>query len=520
MSSSLFKGIVIFILLIALAFVVGSLAADGAKFALVPIALICGFFGILLLGKHCWVLAFALPPLVNMLEISIVQNFPVGYIVSGFLLAYWLLMWVMGYVKVTWNSIPLLDIFTFIFIAYFLSTWVRHPVTLNVLVNEITHEGDAIIGGKEYIWCIAGACCYIYLSILKVDYQKVTKLLKIVFWISLPMVLINAVKIALLGGSGDGGGLEAAESHRFGALVGIGNTIYNFLLCKYGIIGIVCSPIKLFLLCFGGFCVALSGFRTDMLTCALVMFVTQYLHRQLLVALIPLFAGYLLMVYLAEQQMLISLPYGVKRVLSSLPGLDEIDKNATLNAEGSLNWRYVLWDLAMNPSAGYIRDYVWGDGFGQSSRDIKQYQMLVMRGEVTASMGHLQFARQGMWHSGYLTAIHRIGYVGLVMIIIWTLGFLSVMTRLFVGIARTKNCEYVYYFILSMSARNFVGFYFSAGTLLSIFNLFFPVALAKLLYCLAVKEGYITPLLQRKLYVPLMLREEAAEGKEASNLAS
>lgn len=520
MSSSLFKGIVIFILLIALAFVVGSLAADGAKAALVPIALICGFFGILLLGKHCWVLAFALPPLVNMLEISIVRSFPVGYIVSAFLLVYWLLMWVMGYVKVTWNSIPLLDIFTFIFVAYFLSTWVRHPVVLNVLVNEITYEGDAIVGGKEYVWGVAGLICYVYLSILSVEYHRVTKLLKIVFWISLPMVLINAVKVAMYGGADGDGAIETAETSRFGALLGIGNTIYNFLLCKYGIIGIVCSPIKLFLLCVGGFCVALSGFRSNMLTCAVVMFFTQYIHRQLLVTLIPLFAGYLLMVFMSEQQMLTSLPYGVKRVLSAVPGLDEIDKSATNDAVGSLNWRYMLWDLAMNPSTGYIKDYVWGDGYGQSLQGIKQYNMLYIRGATTSRMDHLQFARQGMWHNGYIATIHRIGYVGLVMIILWSISILCITGRLFAGIANTKNCEYVYYFILSLATSRFVGFYVSAGSVLTIFDLFFPAALVKLLYCQAIKEGYITPLLQRKVYVPLMLREEAAEGKEASNLAS
>lgn len=516
MSNSIFKSSVVFIVLIALGFVVGSMAADGLKQAAIPIALICCVFGVLLLGRHCWVLAFVLPPLFSSLEISLIQNFPVAYVVCAFLLVYWLLMWVMGYVKITWHRVWLLDIFTFIFVGYFLFTWVMHPVTLDVLVNEITHEGDAQIGGKEYVWCIACIFCYLFLSVLPLKYDGVVRLLKVAFWISLPMLLLSAVKVALLGAGLSGEStLSSAGTSRYMGMVGIGNALYTFILCKYGIMGIVCSPIKFLIMCGGGLCVALSGFRTHMMVCAFVYVVTQLLHRQLCVAMLPLVCGYVLMCYLAGNQYLSDLPFGVKRVLASIPGLDEIDRRVTLNAEGSLEWRYLLWDLAMNPSTGYIKDYVWGDGFGYSKAALKQAHLLYMRGKMIGDMDHLQYARQGMWHNGNITAIHRIGYVGYVMLIVWTLAVFFVIFRLLFCIRNTKNCEYVYYYTLS-AFSSFLNFYASGGALPSIFNTFFSVSLAKLLYSLAMKAGYIAPMLRRKVYIPLMLREQE-EGEKTSD---
>ena len=184
-----------------------------------------------------------------------------------------------------------------------------------------------------------------------------------------------------------------------------------------------------------------------------------------------------------------------------------------------MEWRYLLWDWAMNPATGYIKDYVWGDGFGQKLQNIKQAHLLDFRKQAHSLMVHTQFARQGMWHNGSITAIHRLGYVGLVLMILWTIASVFVIFRLMFHIKDTKNYEYVYYFLL-MCAHPYLNFYASGGSIPDILNAFFPLSLAKLLYSILIKEGYISPILQRKVYVPLMLREHSENDNKVAEVTS
>lgn len=504
MSNGVFKGTVIIVLLIAFAFVVGTLAADGAKSAIAPIGFVCGLLGLLLLGRNCWVLVFALPPLIALFDLQVFQNLPVGYAVSAVVLVYWVLMYVMGYVKIKWYSAPLLDIATLIFVTYFLLTWTWNPVTIQAFVNNITHEGDAYVGGREYIWCIFSIICYVLISIIPLQLRTVLKLLSVIVWVSLPFILLNTIKMVLLGSAaGDIG--EQMQSSRYEYLRGIGNYLTNILLCKYGILGIMCSPWKLLLLGAGGLAIALSGFRGAMFRCALMVLFTQYLHRQLIIAFLPCVMAYGLISYMASENMIADMPYGVRRVLSALPGIKDANDRAAINAQSSLDWRYKLWEWAMNPATGYIRDYMWGDGFGIRMSTLALQSLQLNRGKMDYGNQHL-FAQRGLWHSGWVTAIHRTGYVGLCILSVWCLVVTLHVVRLCVALRNVKGKEYAYYYVLPLIVE-FVIFYISAGTYSLIFQMFFNVALAKLLYVKAIEEGHLKPMWQRKIYVPLMIRE-------------
>ena len=502
MGGNLFKTIVGTLVLAALAFVTGSLVADGAKIAMAPIAIIVGLFTMLCLGKNCWVLICILPPLIGMLQISVVANFPVAYLIAAVVLVYWLLMAIMGYVKVTWTSLPALDVITAIFVLYFALTWTWNPVYLNFFVDEFTTEGEVMLGGKAYVWCAFSAILYITMSIIPMERKSVIKLLKWLVWISIVMGALSSV-IGLV--KAGGYSTESAETERYSPFYNIASALYIALLSHWSLLGIVCSPWKFALLLVSAFGIAMSGFRSNMMFAAVTLIVAQWLHRRLVILIFAALAGYGTLLYLSSEKMLDDLPYGVKRILTAVPGVEFKDMDIAAEAQASLDWRYEMWRWAMDPSTGYIRDYVWGDGYGMSTADFRLERVNINRGLVSFGDQRL-FAKKGEWHSGWITAIHRTGYVGLVLLVMWMLLVVWSVTRVCKSFIGLNGCGAVWYGLIPIYS-GVVGFYLSAGTMEGAFGMFFTAALAKILYVMQVKDGYISPLFSRKSYQPLLMKE-------------
>ena len=114
-----FRSLIIFLLLAILAFVAGSLASENAVGALAPTGIILGLFFLIYLGKNCWVLVFIVPPVLSVVDLPFLKGFPLAYVVCGIVLFYMLILYMMGYVKIKWNGVLLIDIATLIFYLYF-----------------------------------------------------------------------------------------------------------------------------------------------------------------------------------------------------------------------------------------------------------------------------------------------------------------------------------------------------------------------------------------------------------------
>ncbi len=512
MGSGLVKTIVVLILLSALAFVVGSLSSEGLKSAMAPVGLLVLGVSLMCLGRHCWVLVFILPSAVSALDIAILTELPAAYIVSSFLLVYWLVMYIMGHVKITWHKAVAIDIVTLIFSLYFAFTWVMHPVTVSAFVNQITDTGYAMIGGKEYIWLGFVALTYIFISIIPVDVERMGKILKVAFWISLFFLFITTAKGVLFGGEEQPEAVVEGESSRYGYFIPLGFAIFTYIVCKYDIVRILCSPWKMILLAASTFGISMGGFRNHLLQLALLGLFTQFLKRRLLLSLVPCAVCYVALVLLGNGGMFESVPYGVRRVLTALPGVDVNDRRVVSAAEGSLDWRYQMWEWAMDPSSGYIKDYTWGDGFGQSSYWYRLYRINLNRGKVRYGDNEI-FAKQGQWHNGPITAIHRTGYVGLVLVSLWALVAVFYTVRVCFYVRNLKHSEYFLYYLMSLLLVVF-RFYWAAASYGAIFHGYFYLALVKVLFSHGVKNGYIKPLFSKQNYVPLMVKaiEEVQHG--------
>ncbi|MBR4309492.1 MAG: hypothetical protein IKT79_00545, partial [Akkermansia sp.] len=215
-----FKSIFVFLLLALLAFVAGSLASDSARDALVPSLIVVGLFFLVFLGKNCWALVLILPPILQVLEFPILQKFPVIGALSAVMLFYWFIMSVLGYVKFTWNGNKYVDTALLIFFAYFLFTWVRHPVTVLALVSK-TDFSVTEVGGQDYIFCLGAICYYLFLSVIPLKLESVLKVLKIAFWLSLGAALFMCVKGLVFGSATPAELMEEATSSRFGAFASL-----------------------------------------------------------------------------------------------------------------------------------------------------------------------------------------------------------------------------------------------------------------------------------------------------------
>lgn len=504
MGGGLLKTIVIFIVLATLAFVAGSLAADGAKQALMPALILLGAFALLYLGKNCWWLVFLVPPVMSALQISMVKNFPVEYFAGCVILVFWILMTLMGYVRITWNGMLFLDITSLLFFGYFIVTWVMHPVTLNMLIDERTMEGETMIGGTEYVWCLASIVIYILISIIPVKTKSVITALKITFFLSFVVVLYNTTRgVAVHGYSS-----ELAATERYSPFGAIGFTLYTYICSKYSVLGIVASPWKLVMLVMSTIWVCMSGFREQLLKLVIIAFSSQIIHRQLIATLVACLVGYGALLYLSAEEMLDDLPHGVKRVLTAVPGVEVKEERIERGAQHSLEWRFVMWRWALTPSMGYIKDYVWGDGFGTDTAKfrwnaVKQNRRIMGEGDQRF------FAEMGKWHSGPITALHRTGGVGLFFLLLWNIAGIYCIFRVCFAYFQRVGYEYVMYALLPV-VGNMVLFYISAGSFPHQFGQVFSVVVAKVLYSLAIKDGLMQPAFSRREYVPLIFEESIA----------
>lgn len=506
-----FRTLIIFFLLAILAFIAGSLASENATQALIPAGLILGGFFLLYLGKNCWILLFLLPPVCSVLNITL-ADIPPAYIISGVVVVYMIILSMLGYTTIKWNSLPGLDILTLLLCGHVMVTWFKHPVTINAFTS-ITDFGYQDVGGASYVMCITATLFYITVSIIKTDLDFLMKILKWTFYLALAASVIACAK-GLISGSTQIG--EEISNTRFGAFAPVAKNLFLFITSKYTILGILISPWKLgiFLCSLAG--VAFSGFRTSILQLALFTFYVSIWKKQLLLVLFLGLLSWGALVYLSHEEKLDGLPYGVARILSSVPGVDPPNAKAAHEAQGSIEWRTEMWKWALDPSKGHIKDYVWGDGPSQSQYKRKLAEVAIGLGLKKGGDNEF-FADMKTWHNTIISIIQDFGLVGLGIVISWLLYACYVIIRILSASSRLKGREYVYItFIPLLGITTYLPV--ATGTSRNFFTLFCIPSIAKLMFVIMKEEGYIKPLFKRDVYIPKILEHEPAAVKRIQSL--
>ncbi len=498
--SGVIKSVVIFLLLAVFSLVAGSMVADSAKEAIIPALLVAAIAALIYLGKNCWWLIFIAPPVIS--AFGFMSNMPVGYGVAGIVLLYWVILTALGHTRMTWNGVKGLDILTLIMVLYFLSTWVRHPVTIGAFTS-IYDEGESIIGGQDYIWCLGAVLFYITLSTIELEFEGVVRILKIMFWLSLGVSLFVGIMSVLH--VFQNAETQDYANYRIVGMSAFATYLLMYIFSKYTIERILFSWSRIIVVLGAFALVVLSAYRSALLNVIMYILLASICLRRFVVFFILSICTWGIVVVLSHGNIFNSLPWSAQRSLSAIPGIELNDKGAIANAKGSLNWRAQLWELGWNPNSGYIQDYTFGDGYALSLSDVKRERMLFYRGEL-GYQDVSAFAEAGSWHHGGLIVIHRTGYVGLFFLMLWLVCSSVIAFRLSRYIGGMVGREYVYIHSLSF-VSSAVLFYWYAGGWKFVFEvLMFHFALLKVIYALAIKTGIFFPLYTRKEYIPLIQR--------------
>lgn len=493
------KNIVLIALVVVLSFIIGSYTVDGMKDAVIPIIVMAGMFVMLYLGKNCKYLIFYLPPIAKLTRMGL----PFEVLVPIGVMVYWAVMRFMGYVRFRWTrhlgmDIPVLLIFLYMCLCFY-----RHPVAINALGIDLD-----TVGGVDYVYCVFGMLAYVAVSSIPFTGAELYKIIR-------NYVILNlGVQFALTGISvvtgadmsdGEGGDMvNAAQNTRFSVFAGIGTSLFALVYAFIPLRKMLVSPVKILVLMLCVAAVVFSGWRGTLIAFAFTVLILAWFKKELSFVVSLGALAYAGLLFLSSERALNSLPFGIQRSLCAIPGV-HVSKAVEADAEGSSDWRVEMWKWALDPRTSLIKDYVWGDGPGLSKAFIGRRQTAIMRG-ARLNGDNRDFAAMGVWHSGWITLLHRYGIVGLLLIGLGQLVYclFSVLTCL--RYRPTPHFPYVMVMI-SPIIPGFILYHLGTGMPLEFFDSLFMLAVYKIIYVRAAELGLPSPLFNHASYVPLMIQD-------------
>lgn len=501
------KSIVLIAILVVMSFLIGSQISNDKMVSLGIVAASVGLFLLLYLGARSWWLLFLVPPVFGLLPLNI--PIPIGILLAAVILVYWSLLNLMGYARFQWRTLWGMDIPIFALVLLTAISFYEHPSSF-LLFEHVFETESETIGGKEYVLCLFGTIAYITVSLLPLDYKDCSKLAKYRFWLACGCLIIGLAKSVLMPGSSDMEDemdlADQASGTRFMLLMPLGFFAASYIYAAFPVLQLIRKPFYLVLLFAACGGVILSGWRNRLIELCLRFFVIAAIKKELTLLICLGSFAYGTLLFLSNEQLLDDLPFGVQRSLCAVPGV-HVRKDVEKTAKGSSDWRVVMWHWALDPRTGYIKDYVWGDGFSESRADMRRDSIAHMRG--TLQRGKQQtFAKRGVWHSGWISSMHRLGIVGLVCIIIIQLSVIFHFYRLCFLLWKVDKQTGLYYVVVVISLIARIPLYhLSAGTPRNIYASMLSYATLKLYYC-CTKEHF-KPRVQDSFgrYVPLLIQE-------------
>jgi len=204
-------------------------------------------------------------------------------------------------------------------------------------------------------------------------------------------------------------------SMRKGYLLGFGASIVRTLTAYFPPLSLV-NPlnfIRMGFLILGVVCALLSGFRSGVVNLVAIFLVATYLRGGKTTVLRLVGAGVAGLLFLvAIQGTLVNLPFPVQRALSFLPGAWDVE--AVADARVSSDWRFYMWKQMLTTDR-YISSKWLGDGFGLTAMQLQQISTSFAQEDFEQVRENFMIV--GQVHSGPVTAIKYVGYVGLALFV-------------------------------------------------------------------------------------------------------
>lgn len=509
MGNSGVKGIVFVAILVILSFLIGSQISGDKTVSFGIVGLSIGLFLLLYMGTRSWWMLFLLPVAVNALPMRL--PVPLTLLLPPFFLVYWALLSLMGYTKFEWKTLWLMDLLVlFIFIDTAI-VFIHHPSSF-LLLDQFLDMDSELIGGKEYWTCLLGVTAYLCISLLPLKYENCVKLLKYLFFLTFAVQLFKGVYGIARPGASDAEDApdiaDSAENSRFDKLILIGIFGATYFYSERPFLQLIKKPFRIAALLFSALCVVIGGWRARIIQFALQMFMLSAIKRELSLMVCLACAAYGSLLFLSNEHLLDDLPFGMQRSLVAIPGV-HVRKDIEQAAQASSDWRVVMWHWALDSRTGYIQDYVWGDGFSLNKSDMQRDMTATMRGNLRSG-DQQTFAKRGVWHSGWISTMHRLGVVGLVILVSNQLCALYYFFRLSFLLYRADRQTCIHFLcVYGTAASNIPLYHLSSGHPNSFYISLAHLSMIKLFYCCARKHfaGLIRANSGR--YVPMIIQETA-----------
>lgn len=501
--------------LVVLSLLIGVQVSDGMResigaFAIIGIIVV--LFVIVFLGERCWHLAYFIPVIaINMPvmggALSILM--PTGMLAAGSLLFIWAVMRTIGQASFRWRAAPALDIAVVLLTICFIASYIMHPTGIRAFDSEY-------VGGKEYVWAFAAFLFYITISsisgsaedIIRTSYRSFFVLMGAQIVYNL-MTVANGSFFSILRAASEG------YDARFILFQLLGPSLMCYVYCSASLMAILTSWRRLGMFFFGVLLTLLCGRRELFVEYSMALVFVAFLKKELSVAAgIGLFL-YSFILFLGFTHVLELAPVSVQRTLYVLPGV-QIEARVAGGTQGSSETRLALWRLALDTRTGYIRDYIWGDGYQLAAADLNRAMTAAMRGSkelinLSNEQGHHAYARLGNWHNGFISTVHRIGIVGLVLVNFVFIVGVYLTARIFGAYRRRRELPALMALTLHFAAFAF-AYPWGSANLLQFFGCYVYLGIIKMLYCAARELHMLPPSFFAPRYVPMMIAEAEKRG--------
>lgn len=508
MGNNVVKSILVAALLIVLSFSVGVTAAEDAKGAGMIIAASCALVAALCVGKKAWLLLLFLPYYshVPVLPVAFLPAHILTFAVAFLVLLYWLSLKIIGNVNFEWKSMPVFDVLFISLIMLGVYAFYRYPSSIGLL-HEILGVDTENIGGKGYVFIFFSILGYIAYSVIPMPLKKMEKYVKHILWFAFICAILCTIRVTLRGNDNIEAFSDTADrsmlSARMSYFLRLSLIIFLYVYGTKTIGEILKSPKYIFLMLVAACGVFLAGARGQMARLLCMLLPLALLKREFWFFVLMGGVGLGALFAASEAGILKSAPYGFQRVASAIPEL-KVNPEIRRRAQGSLNTRFRIWDVAMDHRTGYIKDYVWGDGFSMNKKQLRRLTAFETQQEVGLSV-------TGEWHSGPIAMIHRLGYVGLS---ITTCIFLYMMVMAYRTMKAYRRHP-LFPIVVLVLPHVYGDIWYMYGAIAD-FRYFFSFATAnlfmlKVFYCEGIKNGIIKPLFARSSYVPLAIQERQYE---------
>lgn len=310
-------------------------------------------------------------------------------------------------------------------LLYLATVFARNPVGVDFLRSNL-------IGGRPY-FAIALACCGFWVLQHVTIKPKLAKLLPALMCLG---SVVNAFSglvgyfapslgyrlATLYSGFMPGGDLNPMEPvdtgrvERHAYLAGFGVYIGRAAVSYVNIFKLIFFQNFILAVCFYISLVAIlfSGFRSNLIGWIFAAAFATYIRggiRQVF----PLFAAAVagIVLIIVVQTAGLHVPLAAQRALSFIP--IAWDHRATGDARVTIDWRVDMWRLALTTDR-YIKNKVLGDGFGFDPSELRAWASLTsFRMDSSAGLQDY-YMITGDYHSGPVSAVRFVGYVGLFLI--------------------------------------------------------------------------------------------------------